>query len=214
MTERETKMIYDDNFNIALGAFDAVLDRLAKIAREGSNGRRCFGVSVNPLDGNCQVSTVEPQVVSRPNLRKAIDDVYGMKFVNLLDDIRQVIFNDPATIVIFSDGSKVCVKACDKDKFNKETGLMYALVKRLYANDVDDNGYLRSKGLGEKINKVIENATDQQEVERVRRRKQKQAKKIAAQKADEEKAKLANEVSEQAAKEAVDQIYDEKKDNQ
>ena len=62
-------MIYDDNFNIALGAFDAVLDRLAKIAREGSNGRRCFGVSVNPLDGNCQVSTVEPQVVSRPNLR-------------------------------------------------------------------------------------------------------------------------------------------------
>jgi hypothetical protein len=84
---------------------------------------------------------------------------------------------------------------------------MYALVKRLYANDIDDNGYLRSKGLGEKINKVIEGAFDQKKAEADKR-----AKLRAKAKAKEAKAKekLANEVSEQAAKEAVEEIYDKK----
>lgn len=130
-----------------------------------------------------------------------------VKFEDILDDVKQVIFNEPATIVTFSDGSKVVVKACEKDTFNKEVGLVYALVKRLYANDRDENGYLKARGLGEKIAKVLAKATDQKEKERELRRKQK-AKKAAA-----SKAAMADEVAEQAAKEAVDQIYeDDKKD--
>lgn len=131
-----------------------------------------------------------------------------IEFDNILDDVEQVIYNDPATIVTFSDGSKVCVKACSKDTFNKETGLIYAIIKRLYANDVEENtGYLRSKGLGEKINKILGKAVDQKEAERERRKKQK-AKKESA-----KKAELANEVSEQAAKESVEQIYSDEAKN-
>ena len=140
----------------------------------------------------------------------------NMKFEDILDDVESVIFNEPATIVTFSDGSKVCVKACSKDTFNKETGLIYAIIKRLYANEVErKTGYLRSTGLGEKIAKILKNAVDQKEKERERRRKQKekQAKKEKAEaekaNAEAEKETLANEVSEQAAKEAVDQIYNE-----
>lgn len=76
-------------------------------------------------------------------------------------DIKQIIYNDPATIVIFADGSKVCVKASKNDKFDKEVGLMYAIVKRLYANDVDKNGYVKSTGLGQKMSKLVNEALDQ-----------------------------------------------------
>lgn len=48
--------------------------------------------------------------------------------------IKNVIFNDPATIVWFNDGSKTVVK-CQKDEvFDKEKGLAMAIVKRLYGN--------------------------------------------------------------------------------
>ena len=133
----------------------------------------------------------------------------SIKFMDVLDDVKQVIYNEPATIVTFSDGSKVCVKCCEKDKFSKEAGLIYAIVKRLYANDIEKkSGYMKSTGLGEKLNKLINGALDQKEQERERRRKQKekQAKKEAA-----KKAEMANEVSEKAAQEAVDQIYEDGK---
>ena len=108
------------------------------------------------------------------------------KCSNLLDDIEQIIFNDPATIVTFKDGTKVCVKACKTDKFSKETGLIYALVKRLYANDTDENGYLKSRGLGEKISKLVEGAIDQKKIEAERKAKRdaKKAKKSEEKKED------------------------------
>ena len=135
-----------------------------------------------------------------------------MKFKDILNDVKSVIFNDPATIVTFSDGSKVCVKACSKDTFNKETGLIYAIIKRLYANEIEKStGYLRSSGLGEKITKIVNNAVDQKERERERRRKQKE-KQAKKEKAEAEKEKTGNKTPSNAdqiqspgeAKEATD----------
>lgn len=45
--------------------------------------------------------------------------------------ITDVIFNDPATIVFWSDGDKTIVKATD-EKFDKEKGLAMAIAKKLY----------------------------------------------------------------------------------
>lgn len=44
--------------------------------------------------------------------------------------IKQVIFNDPATIVIWADGTKTVVKCQDGDVFDKEKGLAMAISKR------------------------------------------------------------------------------------
>ena len=130
-----------------------------------------------------------------------------MKFKDILNDVKSVIFNEPATIVTFSDGSKVCVKACSKDTFNKETGLIYAIIKRLYANEIEKGtGYLRSSGLGEKITKIVNNAVDQKERERERRRKQKE-KQVKKEKAKAENKTPSNADSIQSpeeAKEATD----------
>ncbi len=52
----------------------------------------------------------------------------------LMPFIENVIFNDPATIVFWSDGSKTVVKCQDGDTFSKETGLAMAIAKRALDN--------------------------------------------------------------------------------
>lgn len=49
--------------------------------------------------------------------------------------ITNVIFNDPATIVFWSDGTKTVVKCCEDDIFDKEKGLAMAVLKKLSGND-------------------------------------------------------------------------------
>ena len=44
--------------------------------------------------------------------------------------IKKVIFNDPATIVFWADGSKTVVKCQPGDTFDKEKGLAMAISKR------------------------------------------------------------------------------------
>ncbi|MDD2952522.1 MAG: hypothetical protein PHC95_05080 [Parabacteroides sp.] len=49
-------------------------------------------------------------------------------------EIENVIFNNPATIVIWKDGSKTVVKCQPGEVFSKETGLAMAISKRAYGN--------------------------------------------------------------------------------
>lgn len=51
--------------------------------------------------------------------------------------IKKVIFNPPATVVYWSDGSKTVVKCNVKDNFDPEKGLAMAVAKRC-ANDSPD----------------------------------------------------------------------------
>ena len=48
--------------------------------------------------------------------------------------IKDVIFNDPATIVLWEDGSKTVVKCQEGDTYNKETGLAMAIIKKCCSN--------------------------------------------------------------------------------
>ena len=48
--------------------------------------------------------------------------------------IKDVIFNDPATIVIWSDGSKTVVKCQPGDTYSKETGLALCIAKKYLGN--------------------------------------------------------------------------------
>lgn len=48
--------------------------------------------------------------------------------------IKNVIFNDPATIVFWSDGTKTIVKAQDGDTFDPEKGLAMAISKKALGN--------------------------------------------------------------------------------
>lgn len=48
--------------------------------------------------------------------------------------IKNVIFNDPATIILWNDGTKTVVKVQDGDRFDPEKGLTMAIVKKLLGN--------------------------------------------------------------------------------
>ena len=48
--------------------------------------------------------------------------------------IDRVIFNDPATIILWKDGSKTVVKRSYDDIWDSEKGFCMAIIKKLYGN--------------------------------------------------------------------------------
>lgn len=57
-----------------------------------------------------------------------------LKKDEMLCKIKKVIFNNPATIVIWANGDKTVVK-CDGEKFDPEKGLAMAIIKYLLDNN-------------------------------------------------------------------------------
>ena len=68
--------------------------------------------------------------------RTILNSTYGTKAskTNYIPEIKNVIFNDPATIVFWEDGTKTVVKCQDGDEFDPEKGLAMAIVKKTYGN--------------------------------------------------------------------------------
>ena len=65
--------------------------------------------------------------------RDLLNYMYGMNSSHI-PEIKNVIFNDPATIVFWEDGTKTVVKCQDGDEFDPEKGLAMAIAKKAYGN--------------------------------------------------------------------------------
>lgn len=65
--------------------------------------------------------------------RDFLNSIYGMSS-SRIPEIKNVIFNDPATIVFWEDGNKTVVKCQDGDEFDPEKGLAMAIAKKAYGN--------------------------------------------------------------------------------
>lgn len=61
-------------------------------------------------------------------MQNLIKNIFGFK-------IKDVIFNDPATIVFWEDGGKTVVQCQNGEEFDPEKGLAMAISKRVYGND-------------------------------------------------------------------------------
>lgn len=48
--------------------------------------------------------------------------------------VEKVIFNDPATIIVWSDKTKTVVKCQEGDKYDKEIGLAMCIAKKYFGN--------------------------------------------------------------------------------
>jgi hypothetical protein len=66
-------------------------------------------------------------------------DTIRMMCVNYPFTIRNVIFNDPATIVFWADGTKTVVKCQEGDWFDPEKGLAMAISKKVVGNKSNFN---------------------------------------------------------------------------
>lgn len=64
-------------------------------------------------------------------------DERGLELVESSSPITKVIFNPPATIVLWNDGTKTVVKCHVKDRYSKEIGLAMCISKKLLDNRDD-----------------------------------------------------------------------------
>ena len=71
--------------------------------------------------------------VPRNIYHNILNSTYGIGSSHI-PEIKNVIFNDPATIVFWEDGTKTVVKCQDGDEFNPEKGLAMAIAKKAYGN--------------------------------------------------------------------------------
>lgn len=77
-----------------------------------------------------------------PNI--SINAGWGKYIENLSrKEIKKVIFNNPATIVYWSDGERTVVKCQEGDKFSEETGLLLCIAKRYFGNGGKYNDVLK-----------------------------------------------------------------------
>lgn len=69
-------------------------------------------------------------------LKYAINDTFGVAELHrkMALEIKNVIFNAPATIVFWMDGTKTVVKAVNED-FDPEKGLAMAIAKKAFGNN-------------------------------------------------------------------------------
>lgn len=100
-------------------AADANKPELMYAATEISKANRRAAVAENRLDA----------------LKYAVNDVFGVAELHrkMALEIKKVIFNNPATIVFWADGTKTVVKAKNED-FDPEKGLAMAIVKKAFGN--------------------------------------------------------------------------------
>ena len=68
--------------------------------------------------------------------REYVNNIYGVggHIPETYFKIEKVIYNDPATIVFWKDGTKTVVKACEDDDYDPEKGLAMAISKKALGN--------------------------------------------------------------------------------
>lgn len=86
----------------------------------------------------------EDEIDNDLNLIRMIEELEAEEQCDYLA-YERIIFNDPATIVLWADGTRTVVKACKEDKFDKGVGLKTALLQRVFG-----------KGIDKEINKIVD----------------------------------------------------------
>lgn len=76
-----------------------------------------IGKDTFPLEFNCEIGTV--------NI---------IPFRDIVSP-RDIIFHDPATIIMWSDGTKTVVKCHEEDTYDKEKGLALCYLKKFYCDN-------------------------------------------------------------------------------
>lgn len=85
-----------------------------------------------------------PNTEDKPvNTNKPTVTGYELEKTGDFASIKQVMFNDNATIVIWFDDVKTVVKCQKGDTFDKEKGLAMAICKRLYGNESNFNNLIK-----------------------------------------------------------------------
>lgn len=123
-----------DNYNYVMGTLCVVLEphEAAKLFREVDESRtREFAIM--PKD----------EAHMNVMLNRAFTNSYYGMYGTALPSLKEVIFNEPATICIWSDGSKTIVKCEEGDTFDKEKGIALCFMKKINGNKGNYNNVFK-----------------------------------------------------------------------
>lgn len=79
---------------------------------------------------------------SEVRLRKKLESVFGIKTCSVTG-IKDVIFHNPATIILWEDGTKTVVKCGKNDTYDPEKGMAMAICKKLMGNKGNYNNVFK-----------------------------------------------------------------------
>lgn len=100
------------------------------------------GVSINGIDVSFTDDLIDEPLLFEIRLvyeKPILHHIYA----NSISEVKKVIFNDPATIVYWKDGTKTVVKCQDGDDFDPEKGFAMAFLKKCWGNKGNFNDNLR-----------------------------------------------------------------------
>lgn len=93
-----------------------------------------YGYMVPRLEASLTGNLTNKACSERVSLNDIMNELLSSITVVGSLEIENVIFNGPATIVFWSDGTKTIVK-CNNDLYDKEKGLAMAMVKKFLGNE-------------------------------------------------------------------------------
>ena len=115
--------------------FNRFMDKLFPPSEFEPCDTKTFATATIHPDGRARIVTGGPE--SATKVAETSDQIKRYKINNFRHQIRDVIFNDPAVIIKWIDGTKTVVKCQKGEKFDPEKGLALAIVKHL----MGDIGY-------------------------------------------------------------------------
>lgn len=106
----------------------------------GSGYVYATGEGVELMYAAAEISKAKRKAMEAENrlsaLKYAVNDAFGVASLyrqQMMFKIKKVIFNNPATIVFWADGTKTVVKA-ENEHFDPEKGLAMAIAKKAFGN--------------------------------------------------------------------------------
>lgn len=137
---------YEKNIKELSASQEKALTNMIKDFNEKELIKNTFKIACNSLHGsldegyvympNMDVESLYPKTLPIREYVKADNEltkIIERRVSDVAISIKDVIFNDPATIVFWSDGTKTVVKAVN-EPFDKEKGLAMAIAKKYFGN--------------------------------------------------------------------------------
>lgn len=145
-----------------------------------------------------------PEVSVSTKSETKVKTVTVKEKVHTLPEIKQVIFNYPATVVIWSDGAKTVVECQKGDNYDMEKGLALCICKRMMGNQSNFNKQIRK--YTENVKNVQTKKKPKEgtfEERKAERKAQSEANKTAKGKSKSEKKKILDNTRKRRSSPAV-----------
>ena len=63
---------------------------------------------------------------------------------NISNEIKRVIYNEPATIILWKDGTKTKAMCHEEDTYDRATGLIVCVVKKFFKSSKNFNNFIKN----------------------------------------------------------------------